>query len=262
MDFNTFRQIAHKPKESKKKSDAFYRVERNVSVRISWLLLKIFPWLRPTMVTIVSILVLLFVFLLSFVDWEFSTRIYIGIFQLVLLYSITILDKIDGEVARVTEYCTQKGIYYDRGVHFLYPLIFYFTVGHFFYSLGGDIRIFYFTILLGLLTQMRLFFREASLLVGDVLERGTVEIKDYIDPVLRKKRKEKRPPFFARLLDYWSFMIYAWTLFYYIIVFGISYFYFDISFWLYIVHIAVSFCIIVYRVFYTDPKWGLFMRKD
>ena len=200
--FSEFKHEAHQGKTEKMQGDRLYCLERNFSVRISYILVRLFPRIHPNSVSIFSLLVLVAVFWLSFFAWSsVSILVSVGVVQLLLLYCLTITDKVDGEIARVAHKESQRGLYYDRAVHFLFPLVFYFTIGHFFLMLGGSLFVFYLTLALGALTQKQIFFREARLLVKDKLQKGAT-----FTDTNNQKTKGKRLLLPLRVLDYLTFM--------------------------------------------------------
>jgi len=256
MKFNEFKTIAHQGKTHKMQSDRIYNIERNLSVRISYFLWKIFPKIHPNSVSLFSLLVLAVVFGLSFIYWSGAVFVYVGILKLLLLYMITMTDKIDGELARTTGKTTQLGLYYDRAVHFMYPFVFYFTVGHFFLIISGNVIVFYLTLLLGLLTQKQIFFTEAQTMIRDKIISGSLKPVDLRN--ISIKKSQKRMPVVLRLIDYTTFMLYAWTLFYYLALSVLSLYNFSISYKLYLLHLVISLLVVSYKIFYSYPKYKLF----
>lgn len=279
MKFNEFKAKVHKPKQHKLQGDVLYRIERNISVRISYVLVKLFPRIRPTAVTTVSYLILLAVFLTNF--WPGWTemgeyvflpdRLWVGLFQLLALYSITFLDKMDGEVARATNRSSQKGIYHDRGVHFLYPMVYYFTLacifvftGAFHFLDGSSVGVIFGTfataILAGMLVQMATFFREARLLVADTIKAG--KLHDQIVDFQPTRVKKKRLWLPLRILDYTTFMIYFWGLWLYVGLVVLAFFSLYWAGTLYSIHIVLTLIITGYKVFWSYPRTGLFRKES
>ena len=256
MNFKEFKNLVHKPKKEKMSGDKLYCFERNISVRLGWFIYKLFPFIKGNHVTFFSFLILLFVFLICFIK-EFRDFTNITLIQLFLLYFISIIDKIDGEISRAKNYCTQKGIYYDYTVHFFYPFVFYFVIGNYFYRISGNEILFYLTILLSIFTICLISLRSTRLIIRDTIDKKNVDIKDFITRI----KKKKKPLFFPlRLLFYLSFMIYAWTLFYYVIVIYISSFNFELSYLLYSFHIIYCLLLIGYNIFWKYPRKNLFKK--
>ena len=258
MNFSSYKLLVHGPKVEKMSGDRFYRLERNISVRLSYVVYRFFSFIRPTDVTFFSYFLLALVFFSSFFGWAREWVVLFGVIQLGLLYTVTMTDKVDGELSRAKDFQTQAGIYHDRGVHFLYPFVFYFTIGHFFYVQGVHVNIIFLTLLLGLLTQKFVFLREAKLLVKDTIQKHKLDVKDWI---LVKKKSRHPLPFVFRVIDYLTFMIYAWTLFYYVLTFIVFLWSPTLSAILFLGHMAITFCILLYRLYWWYPKKKLF-KKD
>jgi len=263
MIYPEFREKALGIKKEKMSGDFIYRQERNFATRIAWFTHKFLPFLKANHVSAISVAILLAVFGLSLLHEsgvlnQFNLT-YLFLIQLCLLYSITITDKIDGSLARVKEEVTQRGLYFDRAVHFLYPFIFYFAVGYFFFVLSGELMIFMLTLFLGLLTQKQIFFGEARLMIKEKIVNRTLIPIDLRDSNVPKNNK--RLPFFLRLIDYTTFMLYAWTLFLYIGLASLSIYHYEAAYKLYLMHITLSLAVVSYRVFYSYPKNKLFSDK-
>lgn len=258
MDYKELKKICNQPKLEKMRSDKLYALERNISVRISWALLKLLPKIKPNYVTFFSFFLLLLVFFLSFIKTNDAVNLIIFLTQLLLLYSLTITDKIDGAIARAKNYHTQKGMYYDRTVHFIYPFVFYFAIGYFFYFMRSDIIVFSLTLLLAILTINLISFVEARYYIIGRIKESNIEIRDY--SAIRKKPRKKLPrP--LRLTHFLTYMIYAWTLFYYVIVAIISYYDFQLAYYLYLFQIILSLIVIIFKSFYSYPAKHM-LAKD
>ena len=251
MSFLEFKEKCLRPKLNKMSGDRFYRLERNFSVRLSWLLVKIFPKLKANQVTVISLFLLLIIFLANLFKTNAMENFYIALVQLLILYFIGILDKIDGEIARYKDQYSQRGVYYDRTVHFFYPLAFYFSVGHFYYFISGGALLFFLTILLAVFSINYIFFIEAIFYIGYRIKQANYVFYDII-PEGTKKKSEPLPVF-LRLFDYLTYMIYAWTLFYYIAVILVSLENFTLSYYFYIFQIVLSLSVIGYKIFYLFP---------
>lgn len=86
-------------------------IPRLISVYITWALLKIFPGIRPNMVTLIMLLVYM-----AAQYFFYQGALMIGG---LVLYFGAILDRVDGEVARMTEIYSFKGIFLDAQSHFI-----------------------------------------------------------------------------------------------------------------------------------------------
>lgn len=257
MNFREYKQLVHQPKLTKMKGDIWYRWERNISVVFSWLIYKYLPFIKPNFITFISFIVLFIVAFLSLIKSNNSSSV--AIIQLILLYCITFLDKIDGELARAKNYITQKGIYYDWTVHLFYPFIFYLTVGSYFYKVMDNNFIFLLTLILGLFTIGLISFRTSALLVKEEVNIKQLNIHDYI---LNVNKKKKIWPFFIRVLDYLTFMIYAWTLFFYLLVVILSIYNIELSYILYLFHLVLSLLVVGIRIFWFYPRKKLLKKVD
>ncbi|MBT4349484.1 hypothetical protein HOD19_01740 [bacterium] len=254
MNFREYKELVHAPKKDHMAGDRLYRLERNISVRISWSLYKFLPFIQANHVTGLSFLILLVVFFSNFVrsvDWPG----YFTIIQILALYLVVLTDKIDGELARAKELVTQKGVYYDYTVHLFYPFIFYFTIGHYFFSVSGQFLLFYLTILLSIITIALVEFRAIRILIGEIIQKNNLNIKDLVP---RTNKKKTNWPLPIRLLNYLTFMLYAWILFYYLVVVFISVNNFELAYKLYAIHIIYCLVILAYRVFWQYPHQKLF----
>lgn len=254
MNFKEFKTKCHESKLEKMSGDRFYKIERNISIRITWLLVKLFPRIKPNYVTCFSLLLLFIIFFSNFFKLNKELDFLITIFQLLFLYFIGILDKIDGEVARFKDYCTQKGIYYDHTVHFFYPFVFYFSISYFFYFINNSEFIFFVAILLGLLTTNLLFFNEAISFIGNKIKDNKIKIND----VIHGERKKTRPARIFRIIDYMTFMIYTYVLFYYFLLIFISLYNFQLAYTLFNLQIFISLFVISYKIFYFYPHKRMF----
>lgn len=257
--FQEFRDVAHGTKHNKIASDRFYAIERVISVRLSWWLYRLFPNIYPTSITVVSLAILAVVFTLTTVLWYVPQAVWLyTLGSLALLYVISFTDKVDGELARVRDYRTQKGLFLDRTVHFIYPFVFYFLIGTFFVVGGGEVVLFALTLLLGVLTQQFLFLTEAKLLVAEKIKKDGVLFKDLLTARLPKHR----PLLPLRLLDYLTFMIYAWTLFFYVGIILLALWYPAISYLLYVSHVLLALSVNGYKVFISYPRDRLYTREE
>ena len=260
MKFGEYRKLVHQSKEEKMKHDRLYAFERGLSVRLSWLLYRFLPFIQGTHVTLCSYIFLAIVVGISvslFADT--LPRVLEVMIGFGLLYAINIADKVDGEIARAKHYCTQKGVYYDRTVHAFYPVVFYLLVGVYFFTLVGSYSMLVVTIMLGVLTQQFLFFREARLLIGDQLRRGRMILRD-IAPF--NPRKKTRLPLPLRVIDYFTFLIYDHVLFLYIVIVWTSVAFPFFAGWLYTMHIFLSLAVNGYKVFISYPRRKLYSLEE
>lgn len=256
MDFLEFQDKVHGPKKEKMSGDRLYRLERNISLRITWVLYKFFPFIKPNNITALSFFILFFVFFLNFISITNWSAV-LAIVQLVLLYLITIIDKIDGELSRAHNYVTQSGMYYDYTVHLFYPFIFYFSIGHYFYMFLNDQILFYTTLLLGAMSIILVSLRATTLFICGEIEKKSIEIKDLISQRLKIKKIWPLP---IRFLYYLTFMLYAWTLFFYVGVIFLSIYNFSLAVILYKIHIIYTILVIIYTILWHHPKKKLLQK--
>lgn len=260
MDFKSFRAKSQASKEDKINVSGFmYRWQRSLSVRISWTLIKIFPDIKPNHVSIFNVLLTLFILLLSFWSWNFGP-FYMVIIQLLLLNFTSVLDKVDGEIARYKEIFTQQGVYYDLTYHFFYPFVFYFTVGYFWFLEMIEIRILLVAIFLAILSVN-------SKMLGKLrhhvkykvnLESHGLVVKGLLSAKIEKKKK----PAIVRLINYTVFLIYDWTWIFYFVLILLSLFNFSLALFIYLIHLLVSVFLILKQILFTHPKNGLYSKED
>ena len=93
-------------------------VPRLISPYITWTFLKIFPGITPNMVSYLMILTCIGALILLLKGFFFWGGI-------VLCFSI-VLDKVDGEVARMKSLYSHRGVFLDYQYHFIYWLLFLF----------------------------------------------------------------------------------------------------------------------------------------
>lgn len=258
MNFKEYKIIVHAPKKEKMRGDRIYNLERNISSRISWVLYRHAKWVKPNYISFISIAILVLAFYFNFIK-NISNAVVLTLAQLIILYLITITDRVDGELARAKDMRTQKGMYLDRTVHFFYPFIFYFSIANFFLVKTGNMNMFHMTLLLGVLTINLVMFGEAKTFILEKLKLDNFSIKDFIPK--DKDTKYKRRNIIFRGLDYLTFMIYAWILFYYILVIFISNYNFQLAWNLYLFQVILAMVVVLYRIFYSLPDNKLFKES-
>lgn len=260
MPFTEFREKALQTKREKMRGDRLYGLEREFAVRLSWLLFRLFPSIRPNQVTLLSCGLLLGTGVLATVIiYDVNGATEYALLGFALLYAVSITDKIDGGIARVRELCTQKGMYLDRAVHCAYPAVFYFLVATFFWSVHSNAILFSLTLFAGLLTQMLVSQYEWRLLVGEKIRKEDSIIRDlYFSP----HTKGRQLIFPLRISYYLTFMIYAWTLFFYAILTAVSVIAPQIAYVLYGAHIIGTIIVNVYIVFIHFPQRKLYTIEE
>ena len=260
MKFSEFKVKAQAGKEDKiKTSSIMYRLQRFVSIRISWFLIKIFPGIKANHISLFNVCLLLAIFLMSF----FAMKI--GLFwtifiQMILLNLTSILDKTDGEVARHQDHFTQRGVYYDLVYHFFYAFVFYFVVGFYFFVITKSIFMLLPTIFLAIIATNHKMLGKLRHHVGYkvLLERHGQVLKDFV-PVRIKPKRKARP---LRILNYLIFMMYDWTWTLYFLLIILSEFYFSTAAFLFFIHIIISIIMFLYQILFSFPKKGLYTREE
>ncbi|RJQ35642.1 CDP-alcohol phosphatidyltransferase family protein [Candidatus Parcubacteria bacterium] len=260
MNFEDFKKKAQAGKEDKiSSSGLMYRWQRFLSVRISWLLIKIFPNIKPNHISVFNILLTLFVFVLSFFAWDLGP-FYMIIIQLLLLNFTSVLDKVDGEIARHKEIFTQQGVYYDLTYHFFYPFVFYFAVGYFWFLSTVEISILLFSIFLAILAMN-------SKMLGKLRHhvKYKVELESHgkiVSGLLADKKNKDKKPAFIKLINYLVFLIYDWTWNFYFVLIIWSLFNFKTAIFIYFMHLVLSIILIIKQIFFDHPRHGLYSKED
>jgi len=260
MTFSEFKQKVQASKEEKiKHSSHMYRWQRWLSVRISWLLIKVFPRIRANHVSIFNILLILFVLVLCFWAWD-SGPFYMAFIQLLLLNLTSVLDKVDGEIARYREEFTQQGVYYDITYHFFYPFVFYFVVGYFWFLSTIEIPILLIATFLAILATN-------SKMLGKLRHHVKYKIQleshgSVVGGLAEKFKENKRKAVLLRLIDYVVFFIYDWTWTFYFIVIIWSLFDFRSAISIYFIHSILSIILIIKQILFDQPSRGLYSKED
>ena len=249
MTFDEYKKIVDAPKVKKMGKDKIYHVERLISARISYFITSNLKWIKPNQLTLLSFAILLGVFIISLFKIGIE-YFWTPILQLFALYLITIIDKVDGEVARVLNHHTQKGMYHDRMVHFLYPLVLYFVIAWYFFNYNDNLLAFGGTLILAVLTSRLETFSETKELIRKKIKEERPILKDLI--IRSKSQYNLILP--IRLFYYATFMVYAWTLLYYLIIFIVGFYSSDTATLLYYLHLIISLIVIGYRVLYYYPN--------
>ncbi|PLX26226.1 hypothetical protein C0580_00330 [Candidatus Parcubacteria bacterium] len=260
MDFKSFREKSQAGKEAKISSSGFmYRWQRGLSIKISWLLIKIFPGIRANHVSVFNIILTLSIFLLSFWAWDFGP-FYMVLIQLILLNFTSVLDKVDGEIARYKETFTQQGVYYDLTYHFFYPFVFYFVVGYFWFLETIEVPLLLAAIFVAILSVN-------SKMLGKLRHHVKYKVNleshgKIVQGLLAEKKSKKKKPVLSRLINYSVFLIYDWTWFLYLILILMSLFNFYLALLIYILHLIVSMILILKQILIDHPDRGLYTKDD
>lgn len=260
MNFQEFKNKSQAGKEAKIASGGLmYAWQRNLSVIISFLLIKLFPRISPNSVSISNILLLFIIFALSF--WANNDNaLLIVIIQLLLINFTSVMDKIDGEIARYKEYYTQQGVYYDLTYHFFYPFVFYFVLGYYFYVHTNNLIIVLLAMALAIIaTNQRMLGKlRHHVKYKVVLEAHQNIIKD----VNTAKKQHQKKPLLWRIVYYSIFLLYDWVWSWYLLIAIISYFNFYLAMYIYFIHLALSLFLFLKQILIDFPRKRLFSKEE
>lgn len=259
MNFSDFKNKVHAGKEEKIKNSSFiYRWQRFFSVFLSWLLIKIWPNILPNYISTFNVILLWLIFWLSFM-MSTKNALVIVFVQLLLLGFTSVLDKIDGEIARYQNYFTQAGLYFDLIYHFSYAFIFYIILAYYFFISSGILLILWLSIFAGLLSAIYHMLGKIRhhIKYKITLEQHNQDIKDKI-PESRSLSKSK----IIRLLDYAVFLIYDWVWVFYIVCLLISVFHFNLGQIIFSVHLLVTILRLLWELLWLYPRYKLFKNFD
>jgi phosphatidylglycerophosphate synthase len=155
------REISSKKKTAKKDFllNTGYFVHRKVSIYITWILLQIFPGVRPN---VVSFLMLGIGIGGAALLWS-SNTVY-GIMGLLLVYVSFLLDKVDGEIARFKNMHSYRGMYLDEMYHLIVPALLFVS----YFSVVAENNSVYvlFLILIIFLTVFRRYERKIPIILS------------------------------------------------------------------------------------------------
>lgn len=259
MNFVDFKEISQAGKEEKIKHSSFiYRQQRWLSVILSWLLIKINPKILPNHVSIFNVVVLWLVFM-SVIFFSGQVLVWLVLVQLLLLAFSSILDKVDGEIARYRQYFTQTGLYFDLVYHFSYAFIFYVVLAYYFAYLANNLLILWLGILVGLWSAIYHMLGKIRhhIKYKVSLEGHTAEIKDWLD----LKAKKPRSKFFT-LADYGLLFIYDWVWLIYMLCWVLSILNWPLAASLFVIHLLLTAIRLVSEIVYLYPRHNLFTRPD
>ncbi len=241
-----------------KTSSLIYRFQRMISLAISLVLVKFFPRISANQVSIAAIgLVLVSIFMGALIG-RFDPTL-VAIVQLFILFFSSVLDKVDGEMARLKEEFTQSGIYYDVLYHLCFPLAMYFVVGFYFYGLLSSPVVLFSTVILGILvTAYRLSGKlRHHVRFKIILENHQSVIKD-----LGRLRFFRNQMILARFLRYVVFMTYDWVWAWFVVLIAFSFYYPVGGSVAYFVYILVALVLLIVELLWRYPEESLFTRED
>lgn len=221
MLFSDYKIKVHGTKADRMKVDLVYKIERNISVFISYFLVKFFPKLAPSVVSMINVVLVLSVIGLNLLHGVYNPFVLI-IIQLVILRVAIIGDKVDGEMARYYEYFTQKGLYFDQVFHFCYPFTLIFSIGSYFSIILDNTAV---LIISGIVAVLMTVYK----MLGKIRHHIKYKIKlESHDDLIQDYRNAtyvfKRQVIFFRLVNYFLFYIYDWVwVLYLVLVLGSVY---------------------------------------
>ncbi len=258
MTFQEFKLQSQGVKEAKIQVSGFmYRFQRSVSLFISWGLVRAFPNIVPNYVSALNILLILFILVFSIAALFIHPFVVICI-QFILMVVSSVLDKVDGELARVRKFFTQRGIYYDLVYHFLYTFTFYFCTGFFFSGILGSVPIMIFSVTLALLGTC---YKMAGKLRHHV--RFKIILENHENEVLDAGRVTvSSKNFIQKAVHYSIFMIYDWAWIWYVTLVLISWIVPLEALFIYFMHTVVACLIIIYELIFKYPKESLYLQEE
>jgi hypothetical protein len=259
INFSNFRQQVHVTKQGRINGDKIYALTRYVSARLSYLIVVLFPNVRPNQISVFLIIILLGL-IISNIFYDIISSFYLIIIQLFFLQLVAIGDRVDGEVARYKSYFTQTGIYYDRFFHFLYPFALYLSIGYFFATATGFSTIIIFAVVLSV-------FASLTNMLGKLRHHIKHKIKlEHHDDLLQDLYDQPvlipAQGLIKRLSHYFIFMMYDWVWALYLIIIILFSFFAQLAFVIYVAHSLVSLMVILYYILVTYPQNFLFSKKD
>lgn len=259
ISFQEFKTLVHGPKAERMKHDRLYRVGREVSVRMSYTLARLFPFIRANHVSVATIVIVLGVLAANALYGSVSASVLI-LAQLAALQLAALGDRVDGELARYHHHISQRGIYYDRAFHFVYPFGLYLSTGFFFSYLTGYLEVLVFVTLLAVLAA---FANMADNLRHSIKYKIELEKnQQHIQDLQVGAHPHSRPALLWRVGGYLVFMMYDWVwLLYVVLVVGALT---GGAVWLlvYMTHLAISLLVLAHHILVVYPRRRLFSRED
>jgi phosphatidylglycerophosphate synthase len=183
--------------------------------------------------------------------------------QLLLLWFSSVLDKIDGELARYQSHFSQTGIFYDLVYHFFYPVAFYLSAGWYFYIVLNRPAIFMGAVILAVIAAV---YKMAGKIRHHVrykiiLESHQDVLADYLAPA-SKIETSRFSVWLEKVIRQGVMMIYGSVWATYLFIAVLSYFYLSAAAALYLFHSALSLLVISKKLFIDFPRQSLFSRDD
>src|SRR3989344_3282826 len=260
IGFPEYKTLVQEIKRDKIEKGSFInKYERTLSAIISWAFIRFMPSLKPNAVSVANVTLMLLVLILPTIFSVADTfQIYLIVFTQFVLFTIgSILEKVDGEIARFKKHFTQAGIYYDLLFHFLYVFSFYLFLGIFFFNLTLNDYFWQFSLLLSFLVTMYKMFGKIRhhIKYKILIENHSSLITDYIS-------RGSRTLSIFRFIDYFFFTQYEWTRIIFLIFIITSIFWpvtISIIYTLFMILLGI---ITVYRLLFWYPRNALYSEDQ
>ncbi|OHA58434.1 MAG: hypothetical protein A2571_01490 [Candidatus Vogelbacteria bacterium RIFOXYD1_FULL_44_32] len=259
LSFAAYREKVHTTKSARMEVDTIYWLERHISVWLSYILIRLWPQILPTYVSVANVLLVLLVLVLN-LGKPTGSIIGLTLVQLFLLRLATIGDKVDGEIARYRAYFTQAGIYFDLAFHFFYPFVFIFSIGYTFSLILNNPPL---TIAVVVVAILMVHYRLLGKLRHHIrfkiqLENHGGVLRDYREKNIRSVAW----PASFRFIRYLLFFIYDWTWFFYLLlILGLTFSPYAMAV-IYCFYLAVLAFALLLQIFVIYPKHYLFSVDD
>lgn len=159
---------------------------RLVSPYVTWAALKIFPGIRPNIISYMMLLICVGAQILLIKGFYIAGGI--------VLYCSIILDKVDGEVARLRNIYSYRGIFLDFQYHFIYWLCF-FSVGLGIYMREGST----YPLFLGITNSLLGAYLRYTILT---YEKVMFKINPDIREIVEIEFSDIKAPYFVKLLKF------------------------------------------------------------
>lgn len=258
MNFQDYKNKAHQTKAARMKGDLVYYLERNISVGMSYVLIKLFPRISPNYVSALNVLLLFAALWLNLAKplwgvWE------ITLVQLLVFRLTAIGDKVDGELARYQSRFTQRGIFYDLLFHFFYPFSFMFSVGFSFFLKTNNLAL---LLLVAFASILMTNYRILGKLRHHVrfkikLEGHQSDLSDYRTQDVSGRERSR-----VRFVSYLLFFIYDWVWLLYLLFVLAAMAGWEFTYWIYLIHLVVIVVALFWQIFLVFPSRFLFSRSD
>ena len=258
ISFQEFKQQSQAGKGDKIRSAGLvYRLQRRLSVRLSWLIAKWLPGFRPNQLSAMNVVLVVLTVLLSLRQPVVAS---FAVGQLILLWFSSVLDKMDGELARFRHHFSQAGIYYDLLYHFLYPLAFYVIVGLYFSGLFGSPVLAILSFAVGMLASL---YKMIGKLRHHI--RFKIKLENHASAIADYRPINQNLPnlsFSQKVVEQTTLMIYGAVWVWYVALVIFSTIDALLAGTLFFLHLLVTFVVLLWRLLWTIPRYRLFTRAE